>query len=363
MSEQHNKIEISEQETDSKYTDKKNSIMFNTSDIESQDTDKDSQNNKNDTSTDNKDINDQTKVEPSKSFQEGIKEKIDDAYNYILTLPLFVRFVCISSTFFWLLLLISNSLAHFFSNIPENVLHKFRIWTIVTGTFTPTGFVNLAICIAFWIHSARNLEKSLSTTRYMLNFLIDSTFTSLFYFIFGVLLFFFSTWPLNGLLAVTMCQNTLLCIANPNVKLSLVFVKIDAKYYPLALSLIMFIMHLGKAFDIFIGIGYAFAYYYLIRIQISDEFTLKFEKFLSFLTKFDSFVSVSDSTGFNGDKEKAQQQIVIQTNNNHSYNDPNKNEISIEKLDKSSDRGTHQGKKLSSNNQVNYINLEDEKTL
>lgn len=303
----------------------------------------------------------------TRNYTEIFKDNINNAFNYATTLPLFTTSVSIICIIAYLLCLLSHSLMDYFKNIPENVLQKFRIWTIFTGSFVSSGFLNLVFCLIFWTHKAKNLEKSLSTIRYMLNFMIDCSITSFAYFIIAVILRFCSTWQLNGLLAVTMCQNTLLCIANPNVKLSLVFYDLEAKYYPFVLSLIMFIIHFGKAVDLVIGILYAFAYFYLIRIQISDDIATRIEERFSFLSRFSSFVSVSEASGTDqSNNEKNQQQIIISTNNfNSSYNNKeNKNEISIEKLDKSSDRGNYSsGNNKGSSKQVNYINLEDEKTL
>lgn len=311
---------------------------------------------------DNKKEEEQIKEEdePRNSIIEILKGKINDTYYFLTSIPLFTRsviFICLS---FYVVCLLVHPIAELLSNIPKLVVSKIRIWTIFTGTFIPSGILNLTFCLIFWVHKAKNLEKSLSTVRYMINFFIDCFMTSFLYFLTAIVFRFYELWPQNGLLAVTMCQNTLLCIANPNVNLSFIFFDLNSKYYPLLLSLIMLIVHLFKAIDILIGIIYAFVYYYLIRIQLSDEFAAKMEEIMSFCHYFSSFVSVSDATGVSNKNEpdmKNKQEIVISTNNNYGSN--NKNDINIEKLDKSSDRGKP---KNNSSNQVNYINLEDDKT-
>eukprot|EP00340_Litonotus_pictus_P004254 CAMPEP_0170516212 /NCGR_PEP_ID=MMETSP0209-20121228/2495_1 /TAXON_ID=665100 ORGANISM="Litonotus pictus, Strain P1" /NCGR_SAMPLE_ID=MMETSP0209 /ASSEMBLY_ACC=CAM_ASM_000301 /LENGTH=157 /DNA_ID=CAMNT_0010801015 /DNA_START=676 /DNA_END=1145 /DNA_ORIENTATION=+ len=157
-----------------------------------------------------------------------------------------------------------------------------------------------------------------------------------------------------------MCQNTILCIANPEVKINLIVYELESKWYPVLISVIMFMVHFGKAMDILVGVGYAYLFFYFLRLQISDELASKIEEKLSFLAYFNSFVSTSNvSSGTVGSNNYGSEKETKGVDNFNSMNyNENKNEISVEKLDKSSDRG---GKK-SSSNQVNYINLEDEKT-
>ena len=353
----------SEEKEDTKDNYSNNQSVFNSSDLnsntfENEEKSKKIQDNSN---SNNSNTNDEEEASSSGSYFDVLKAKISGLYNFYITMPLFTIIISLIYTSFYLIRLFSSAIADFFSNIPNKVLGSFHIWTIFSGTIVPSGFINLLVTLITWTYFAKSLENSLSTIRFMINFTIDSLILSSFYFIIHFLLSFYGNWRMNGLLGVAITQSTLLCLANPNVPMSLVVYEIDAKYFPAILSLVMLVLHFGKAMDILFGLIYAFLFFYLLRIQISDEITAKFEEIFSFLSRFSSFVSISDTSkpqsGFSVNEERAKKPESSNHFNKIVDSSINKNEISIEKLDKSSDRGN----KISSLAQVNYINLEDDK--
>lgn len=273
-----------------------------------------------------------------------LKNSINDTYDTLYNLPLLTLLITIFISVNIVLGIILNV---YYSNLAfssNNVVKKLKIWTIITGTFVPSSVLNYFFTILFWVFKADKLERSLSTTRYFINFMIDAMFTSILFLIAASLIPFYNNINYNGLLSVVICENTLICMANPNVKVKFLFLKFNAKWYPIILCLIMSVIHLGYVLDMVIGIIYAFIYFYIMRITISNESIESIEDKLYFLKHFDRFISICN---VNKEDDK------IKTEKTDG-------EITIEKLDKSERDGKY-NKASTSGNNLSYINLEDEK--
>lgn len=297
-------------------------------------------------------IVDRKDEDDDKSICQKIFESFKCCYESIISIPLFCRLVSITTLSLLILRIINTEDADIIALIPNEVLGKYHIWSLLSGPFVPSGIISYLSCIFLWIYRAKSLENSLGTIRFSINFFIDCFFTSLLYFGLAIILPVTRNWVLNGLFAVTICQITLLCLANPSVKLSLIFCNIEAKFYPIIISLILGVVHLGKCIDILAGLSYAFLYFYLLRIYIPDTVISKIEAITPCCAWFSSFKSISK---LSDSSEKQACGIKLDSSFQQKTN---REEIS---LDKSSDRAKNKSKSNKSNNVVNYINLEDDK--
>lgn len=283
-----------------------------------------------------------TELTENNGFLNRIKNSINDTYDTLYNLPLLTLSIALFISINLILGLIFKIYYESLSLSSFNFISKLRLWTLISGTFMPSSILNYIFTLLFWIFKADKLERSLSTTRYFINFMIDAIFTAILFLVVSSLLPFYKTHYYNGLLSVVICENTLICLANPNVRVKFLFMKFSAKWYPIVLCLIMTIVHLGYVLDMLIGIFYAFIYFYVMRITISNESIEAIENKLFFFKNFDRFISISDLGKDDENKHKTE------------------GEITIEKLDKSEREGKYEKANISGN-QLSYINLEDEK--
>ena len=290
------------------------------------------------------------------SYKEIVKQ--------IKSIPLFCRFTLIISFIMIVLKLIDPALVSILILNPSLVISKLHIWTLITGVFIPRDIINYVVCGIIWVHRAKYLEESLSTTRYSINFIINILLISLLYFAIGIISPITRNITMSGMLSNSISEIILLCLSNPNVELSMIFFSIKAKYYHLILSCILVIIHFGCIFDILIGYIFSFLFFYVLKIRLSDSITEKIELAIcNILQCFDCFIKLKV-------KDKAQIQVnqsysvedskSIEVKENRSKNktkSSKNNNINIEKLDNSSETRT-QNKGVSTGN-VNYINLNE----
>lgn len=279
----------------------------------------------------------------TESYIDLAKGLVLEAAFFLKSIPFFTRSVFFISLVLLIIKFLSPSTQQLFVLSHTNVFSKYYFWSIITGAFAPSGILNLTVCSLFWIIRAKALEKSLGTLRFIGNFFIDTIMMSILFVLATLLI---NQEILNGLLAITVCHNTLLCLANREVKISFIFFEIPAKYYPLLLSGTLIIAHYGAFIEVLIGIVYSFLFFYLLKIQIPDGPIISLENKLNCFKVFTSFVFLQSGLS-NIIKENAKATPTP------------KEEACEEKLDKSSDRA--HSKKGGSSSGVNYINLEEVK--
>ena len=231
------------------------------------------------------------------------------------SVPLFIKFIILSTSILYILNLFIPFISFFFANIPYYTILKFQIWRLATNAFITTSLLNIIFAFLSWIKDACDLEKSNGTLKYMLIFFMNSILIQIIY---SLLLLFISLVihnksvlklnlisgyvENNGLWPIIMSELTLLCMMNPENPIRIFFFpcEVKAKYYPIVLFF-LFVMFNGMQIDfgVLSGIIYGLLYHYLLRnkLQITDQFIQKLE--ISFLFKWmiklNGFVSLSNS--------------------------------------------------------------------
>ena len=212
--------------------------------------------------------------------------------NFISTIPFCVKYLLIINLIFYLFSF-STTFSYFLSNIPKKTINKFQIWRLLTSNFLSTGILNLIFAFFFWLPQAIILERSIGTIKYMLNFLINSTFIQLLYSLFIIIMgfifngitekkihYYHNTTEIeyiesDGLWPYIMMEMTVLCLANPDNNMNIFGIpyQIKSKYYPFLMLLFIFIINFSIRFDFFAGVVYGFFYVYYLKnsLEISES--------------------------------------------------------------------------------------------
>lgn len=237
------------------------------------------------------------------SFQDKVKM-------WWAQVPLFVRFIMISTITFYILSWFVGAFTKALTNLPALVIYKFQIWRLITSVFVTLSIFNVLFAFLAWIPDAIRLENSTGTMKYMCTFFMHSLIIQLLYVILTFVLSVFSNqflvMPSSGLWPLIMAEITILCLNNPQNQLMMMFLPclIPAKYYPWALFAFFSVLNMNLQFDILAGIlyGYLFHHYLKTKIQISDEFVNKMENLplLNKLQGVNSFISLSKAISQSG---------------------------------------------------------------
>lgn len=231
--------------------------------------------------------------------------------------PLFIKFMSISTLLLYFLNLLFNSFSLCLSNIPHYTIFHFQIWRLLTSAFMTTSIINVILGLIFWTREGSSLETRLGTMKYIIIFLRNTIIIEILYslIIFLISLIVkskdFTMKKLNdkgvvrscGFWPVIMCEITLLCICNPNTRVKFLSIPWDfsAKYYPLIWFLVFCCFnHYNNDLEVFTGILFAFIYQYGLRyfLNIPDKFIEKMENSCccTWMLKLTGFVSVSHIT-------------------------------------------------------------------
>jgi len=237
------------------------------------------------------------------SFKEKIKE-------WCSQVPLFVRFIMISTGTFYILSWFLISISKYLTNLPALVIYQFQIWRLFSSVFVTLSIFNILFAFLAWVPDAIKLEKSTGTIKYMCTFIINSLLIQLIYVMLCLILSLFSEqfliMPSSGLWPLIMAEITILCLINPQNQLMMMFFPclIPAKYYPWALFAFFSVFNMNLQFDILAGIlyGYLFHHFLKLKIQLSDEFINKVENLplINKLCNLSSYISLSMAISNNG---------------------------------------------------------------
>lgn len=232
--------------------------------------------------------------------------------------PLFVRFVVVSTVCFYFANLFIPYVSYFLANVPLFTLFYFQIWRLLTTVLISTSIFNILFAFLAWVSEAIRLEQTIGTVRYSLYFLINSVLIQALYSITLLILVpllgkqilsrnvMFGSVDNSGLWPVIMCEITLLCLANPESLTRLFFIpyQFRAKFYPFVL-LVFFSLFNGIQFDLVSGVAYGHMYFYYLKrkLELSDQFILKAEntfifKWISKFTGFVPFATTSSNAAF-----------------------------------------------------------------
>ena len=218
------------------------------------------------------------------------------------TMPLFIKFVIMSTVVLYLLNLLIPYVSLVLADIPYYTIYYYQLWRILTTPFMTTNILSVIFSLFFWYNDAFKLEREIGTVRYLLIFFMNTLFIQ---FLYCLITFLISIIIQNdillkmkitsrgirseGLWPILLCDLTLLCLSNPNENIKFYFFPsvIKAKYYPIILFIIFTILS-GFTIDpeILCGIGFGFLYHYYLKnkIKVSSNFASKMEN--SFLFRW-----------------------------------------------------------------------------
>ena len=239
------------------------------------------------------------------------------AKNFIDSIPFCIKILLGSNLILFCFCFFFIPFSFALANIPYYTILRFQIWRLVTSNFISTNFLNLIFVIFFWLPQSMNLERSIGTVRYMINFFVNSIFIQLLYDLFLLIFSIFNSSILlkkiyydknnnmeyiesDGLWPYIMMEMTILCLANPENEMNILCFSypIKSKYYPLILFVILTVCNFTIKFDLIAGIVYGCIYVYYLRNYLDfDEQTIeKIEgSFLFNYTKnYPSFVKKSN---------------------------------------------------------------------
>ena len=263
------------------------------------------------------------------------------AKNFIDSIPFCIKILLGSNLIFFCFchFFISFSLA--FANIPYYTILKFQIWRLLTSNFISTNFLNLIFVIFFWLPQSMNLERSIGTVRYMINFFVNSFFIQFLYSLFLVILsIIFKTSILlkkihydtrsnmyfiesDGLWPYIMMEMTILCLVNPEKDINVLcfFSSIKSKYYPIVLLVVLSFINCSIRLDLFAGVAYGFIYSYYLKnfLDFNEQTIEKLEdSFLfNYVKDYPSFIKKSNID--------ASLLLGSNMNNDNNYNNYNNN--------------------------------------
>jgi hypothetical protein len=158
-----------------------------------------------------------------------------------------------------------------------------------------TNILSIIFSLFFWFKDAFKLEREIGTVKYLLIFFMNTFFIQLLYcFITFLISLIIQNHILlkmkitprgvrsEGLWPILLCDLTLLCLSNPNesIRFYIFPCVIKAKYYPLILFIIFFVLSgFTIDFEILCGIGFGFLYHYYLKskIKVSTNFASKME--------------------------------------------------------------------------------------
>ena len=231
--------------------------------------------------------------------------------------PLFIKFISLSTLTLCILNLFFRSISFCLSNIPYYTIFHFQIWRLLSSVLITTNIINVILGLAFWTREGSSIETRLGTMKYIIIFLRNTFLIEILY---ALIIYIISLIVRNkdftlikinkkgdtrncGFWPVIMCEITLLCICNPNTRVKLLCIPWDfkAKYYPIIwFAIFCCFNHYNNDIEVFTGIIFAFLYQYLLRyyLNIPDKFIEKMENncCCNWMLKLTGFVSVSHIT-------------------------------------------------------------------
>ena len=241
--------------------------------------------------------------------------------------PFFIKFMSFITIIFYILNLSFKSLAFYLSNIPSYTLFHYQIWRITSSFLITTNIFNVILGLIFWAREGSSMETRLGTLKYIIIFIRNSFLIQILYTLIIALValiiqkkdFMEKKIKIKyehgdkalvenfliencGLWPSVMCELTLLCLSNPNIKVKFLFIpyEFSAKFYPIiiyAVFCLVNIFNYNNDIEVFVGILFAFIYHYLLKnkLKITDKFIERLENNICFswMKKITGFVSVN----------------------------------------------------------------------
>ncbi len=265
------------------------------------------------------------------------------AKNFIDSIPFCIKILLGSNLILFCFCRFFIPFSFALANIPYYTILRFQIWRLVTSNFISTSFLNLIFVFFFWLPQSMNLERSIGTVRYMINFFINSFFIQLLYDLFLLIFYIFKSSILlkkiyydknnnmeyiesDGLWPYIMMEMTILCLVNPekDINVLCIFSSIKSKYYPIVLLVVLSFINFSIRLDLFAGVAYGFIYSYYLKnfLDFNEQTIEKLEgSFLfNYVKDYPSFIKKS-----NIDASLLLGSNMNNDNNYNNYNNYNNN--------------------------------------
>ena len=251
-------------------------------------------------------------ISPNKGI--GVRVGLKKLWNIV---PLFIKFMSLSTLILCILNIFFSSISFYFSNIPYYTIFHIQLWRLISSVLMTTNIVNVILGLIFWTREGSSIETRLGTIKYIIIFLRNTILIEILYslIIYIISLIIkkkdFTLYKINnkgyarncGFWPVIMCEVTLLCICNPNTRVKFLSIpwEFSAKYYPI-IWLVIFCSfnNYNNDIEVFTGVLFAFIYQYLLRyyLNIPDKYIEKMENNIccKWMLKITGFVTVSHIT-------------------------------------------------------------------
>ena len=261
--------------------------------------------------------------------------------NFISTIPFCIKSLLIINIIFYIFNILSINFSYYLSNIPKYTILKFQIWRLITSNLLSTGFMNILCEIFFWLPQSMNLERSIGTIKYMINFFINSTLIQLLYSLFIIIMsifirgiqdkkiiYYHNTKEIyyiesDGLWPYIMMEMTVLSLANPenNMNFFCIPYQLKSKYYPFLILIFIFFINFSIRFDFIAGVAFGFFYVYFLKNTFEPP-----ERTIENIENWMIFNYVRDSPSFIK-KSKVDASFLLgnNMNNYNEYNNYNNN--------------------------------------
>ena len=234
------------------------------------------------------------------------KSIFDKTKDFFHTMPLFIRFIAITTLLFYILSWIIPEFVIYLVNTPKQTIECYRIWTIFTTAFITQSLLNIFFAFTSWIPLGCELEKENGTVSYLLMFLTHSVIIQILFIIFAYSLSLTSLSSV-GLWPVILVEITVKCMKNPLSQIKFLFFPwlIKSKYYPLILIGFFFFINMGKiSFDFIIAIVYGYLFHYFLKNRLNYSLTCiqKAENtiFFKYFKKLKGFITIENANNGTG---------------------------------------------------------------
>ena len=260
-------------------------------------------------------------ISPNKGI--GVRLGIKKLWNIV---PLFIKFMSISTLILCILNYFFNSISFYLSNIPYYTIFHIQLWRLLSSVLMTTNIINVILGLIFWTREGSSIETRLGTLKYIIIFIRNTILIEIIYSLIIYLISLiirnknFTLYKINskgytrncGFWPVIMCELTLLCICNPKTRVKFLSIpwEFNAKYYPIIwLVLFCSFNNYNNDIAVFTGVLFAFIYQYGLRyyLNIPDRYIEKMENncCCKWMLKITGFVTVSHiTTKFTDEKLK-----------------------------------------------------------
>ena len=197
----------------------------------------------------NNNIQNTNQMSPTIMQKEVLNVKINilKLWNIV---PFFIKLLSLSTITLYILNIFFIDISFCLSNIPFYTILHYQFWRIVSSFLITTNIYNVILVLIFWTREGSSMETRVGTIKYIIIFLRNNIFIQIIYtIIISLISFFFQSknfmkkikinylnkkednFTVNncGLWPFCMCEVTLFCMCNPNIKVNFLFIPFEFK--------------------------------------------------------------------------------------------------------------------------------------